>query len=53
MARQREYQIKLTHGERKLIQRLRKRTTSANKRTRYTIILEADEKRHRSGRTYY
>lgn len=52
MARQREYQIKLTHGERKLIQRLRKRTTSANKRTRYTIILEADEKRHRSGRTY-
>ena len=52
MARQREYRILLTKGERKLIKSLRKRASSANRRTRYSIILEADEKRHGKVRTY-
>ena len=52
MARQREYRILLTRGERKLIKRLRKKALSPNRRVRYSIILEADEKRHGKVRTY-
>lgn len=52
MARQRAYHILLTKEERKIIKKLRRKTYSANKRIRYTIILEADEKHHRKIRTY-
>lgn len=52
MARQRTYRVSLTKGERNKIKRLQKRTVSSNRRTRYAIILEADEKRHGKVRTY-
>ena len=52
MSRQREFRIHLSQGERKIIKRLQKRASSPNKRIRYTIILEADEKRHKKVRTY-
>ena len=52
MARQRRYRVSLTKGERKKIRRLQKRAVSSNRRTRFAIILEADEKRHGKVRTY-
>lgn len=52
MSRQREFRIHLSQGERKIIKRLQKRASSPNKRIRYAIILEADEKRHKKVRTY-
>ena len=52
MSRQREFRIHLSQGERKMIRRLQKRASSPNKRIRYAIILEADEKRHNKVRTY-
>ena len=52
MARQREYHVSLTRGERKAIRRLQKKAMSSNRRTRYAIILEADEKRYGKIRTY-
>lgn len=52
MARQREYRVSLTRGERKAIKRLQKKAVSSNRRTRYAIILEADEKSHGKVRTY-
>lgn len=52
MARQRAYRVSLTKGERSKIKRLQKNTVSSNRRTRYAIILEADEKRHGKVRTY-
>lgn len=52
MARQREFRVTLTCGERKKIKRLQKKAVSSNRRTRYSIILEADEKRYGRIRTY-
>lgn len=52
MARQREYRVLLGQKERKTIKRLQRRASSPNKRIRYSIILEADEKRCRRVRTY-
>lgn len=52
MARKREYCVSLTRAERRMINHLQKKTDSSNKRTRYAIILEADEKRHGENRTY-
>ncbi len=52
MARKRSYRILLTSEERKSIIKLRRKAISANKRIRYTIILEADENHFRKIRTY-
>lgn len=52
MARQRKYRVSLKKCERKKIRELQKRSVSSNRRTRYAIILEADEKRHGKVRTY-
>lgn len=47
MARPRSYRVKLTKGERKAIRRLQKKNPSSNAKTRYAIILAADENRSR------
>ena len=52
MARQREYRVLLSQKERKIIKRLQRRASSSNRRIRYSIILEADEKRCGRVRTY-
>ena len=52
MARQREYRVLLSQKERKIIKRLQRRASSPNRRIRYSIILEADEKRCGRVRTY-
>lgn len=52
MARQREYRVLLSQKERKIIKRLQRRASSSNRRIRYSIILEADEKRCGRARTY-
>ncbi len=52
MARNREYHVSLTKRERSKIRRLQKKTDSPNRRTRYAIILEADENRHGRIRPY-
>ncbi len=46
MPKERAYRISLTKGERKIIRRLQKRASSENARTRYSIILNADERSH-------
>ncbi len=43
MARQRAYRISLETEERKAIRKILRRTTSTNRRTRCTILLNADE----------
>ena len=46
MPRTRSNRISLTNKERKIIRRLQKKTTSSNARTRYAILLAADESVH-------
>lgn len=43
MARQRSYRISLETEERKAIRKILRRTNSTNRRTRCTILLNADE----------
>lgn len=43
MARQRAYRISLETEERKAIRKILRRTNSTNRRTRCTILLNADE----------
>lgn len=45
MARTRKYHINLSKTERKIIRHLQKKAVSANARTRYAILLAADESR--------
>lgn len=52
MARKRDFHVYLTKKERRRIKCLQKRATSINARTRYTIILNADEKACQCERTY-
>ena len=47
MPRQREHRISLSQKERNIIKHLQKKATSSNARTRYAIILAADETFHR------
>jgi DNA-binding Lrp family transcriptional regulator len=47
MPRQREHRISLSQKERNIIKHLQKKATSSNARTRYAIILAADETIHR------
>lgn len=51
MARIRSYRISLSSKERKIIRHLQKKTASPNARTRYAILLAADENIHGSGLT--
>ena len=44
MSRPRAFRIVLSKKERKIIRHLQKKTPSPNARTRFAIILEADEK---------
>ena len=46
MARTRSYRISLSKKERKTIRHLQKKTASSNARTRYAILLAADENAH-------
>ena len=46
MARTRSYRISLSKKERKIIRHLQKKATSPNARTRYAILLAADENAH-------
>lgn len=52
MARTRSYRVSFTKKERKVIRHLQRKTTSSNARTRYAILLAADEARHGSGLAY-
>ena len=47
MARPRSYRVTLTSKERKCIIKLKRKTSSENKKRRYAVILAADEKRHK------
>lgn len=47
MARTRKYHIRLSRNERKNLRRLQKKAVSANARTRYAILLAADESQYR------
>lgn len=46
MARERTYRISLSKRERKNIKQLQRKATSANARTRYAVLLAADEHAH-------
>lgn len=52
MARTRSYRIELTKSERKSIRQLQKKTPSSNAKTRYAIILAADEGIYKRVPTY-
>lgn len=52
MARPRKYVVRLTGKERKLIQHHKRKASSQNMIARYDILLEADENRWGSKRTY-
>ena len=52
MARPRQYVVRLSRKERKVMQHCKRKATSQNKIVRYDILLEADENRHGSNRTY-
>lgn len=52
MARLRSYHIFLSHKERKIIRHLLKKTSSSNARTRYAILLAADEGKYKDVPTY-
>ena len=46
MARTRSYRISLSKKERKIIRHLQRKTTSSDARTRYAVLLAADESIH-------
>ena len=52
MARPRSFKVSLTSTERRIIQHTKRKATSDNKKTRYAIILAADENRYGSDITY-
>ena len=52
MAKARSYRVSFTKKERKVIRHLQRKTTSSNARTRYAILLAADEAMHGSNLTY-
>lgn len=52
MSKCRSNRISLTRKERKIIRHLQKKTSSANSRTRYAILLAADENANGSDTTY-
>lgn len=51
MARTRSYRISLSKKERKIIRHLQRKTTSSDARTRYAVLLAADESIH-GGQAY-
>lgn len=52
MSRSRSYRVFLSPAERKRIRHAKRKTKSSNQKVRYTILLEADEKRHEEQRSY-
>ena len=52
MARSRSYRVTLSFSERKTLQQAKRKAKSDNKKTRYAIILAADENRYGSDLTY-
>ncbi len=48
MARLRSCRVSLSDKERKIIRHLQKKATSSNARTRYAILLAADENKHKN-----
>ena len=52
MPKKKQYTISLSSDERSILKKILKRTTSINRRTRSTILLNADESLHGVQLTY-